>query len=175
MDTLFGVGFWLGVEEDVGDQEDGADGDGGIGDVEGGPRVEDGEWEKAEPDFEEVGDGAVDDAVREIAGGAAQKECESRGVDGAGIAAGHEQPGDEGDDQQRADNQYDSSCGSRGVGEKTEGDAGIAGKDDAEIVGNHEVGKVGERARFDPGFAGAVEDDHDQGEEEPAETARETS
>ena len=72
-----------------------------------GQRVEDGEWEKAEPDFEEVGDGAVDDAVREIARRAAEKECESRGVDGAGIAAGHEQPGDEGDDQQRADNQYD--------------------------------------------------------------------
>ncbi len=114
MDTLFGVGFWLGVEEDVGDQEDGTDGDGGIGDVEGGPRVEDGEWEKAEPDFEEVGDGAVDDAVREIAGGAAEQERESRGVDGAGIASGYEQPRDEGDDQQRTGDQDDASDRCRG-------------------------------------------------------------
>ena len=61
--------FWRVVfveEEDVDDDEGGADGDGGVGDVEGGPVV------GAEPDFEEVGDGAVDDAIGYVASGAAE-------------------------------------------------------------------------------------------------------
>ena len=51
--------------------EDGADGDGGIGDVEGGPGIEDSSGEEAEPHFQEIGDGAVEEAVGEITGGAA--------------------------------------------------------------------------------------------------------
>jgi len=49
-------------EKDVDDDESSTDGDGGIGDVEGGPVV------AAEPDFEEVGDRAVDDAIGHVAG-----------------------------------------------------------------------------------------------------------
>ena len=53
-------------EEYVDDDEGGADGDGGVGDVEGRPVV------AAEPDFEEVCDSAVDDAVGHVAGGTAE-------------------------------------------------------------------------------------------------------
>ena len=59
-------------EEDVDDDEGGADGDGGVGYVEGGPVV------GAEPDLEEVGDRAVDDAVGYVAGGAAEQQREAR-------------------------------------------------------------------------------------------------
>ena len=52
-------------EEDVDDDEGSADGDSGVGDVEGRPVV------AAEPDFEEVGNRAVDDAISYVAGGAA--------------------------------------------------------------------------------------------------------
>ena len=58
-------------EEDVDDDEGGADGDGGVGDVESGPVV------AAEPDFEEVGDRAMDDAVGYVAGGTAQQQREA--------------------------------------------------------------------------------------------------
>jgi len=58
-------------EEYVDNDEDGADGDCGVGDVEGGPMV------AAEPDFEEVCDRTVDDAIGYIAGGPAQQERET--------------------------------------------------------------------------------------------------
>ena len=51
----------------------GADGDGGVGDIEG--RIVVG----AEPDFEEVGDRAAHDAVGDVAGGAAEEQREARG------------------------------------------------------------------------------------------------
>ena len=51
--------------------ENGADGDGGVGDIEGGVTV------SAEPDFEKIGDSAVNQAVGKIAGGAADEERET--------------------------------------------------------------------------------------------------
>ena len=62
-----GVVVTCGAEEDVENDEGGADGDGGVGYVEGGIVV------VAEADFEEVGDGAVEDAVGDVAGGAAEE------------------------------------------------------------------------------------------------------
>ena len=60
---------WMmrGSENDVENDEDGADGDGGVGNVKGGPAV------GTEPDFEEVGDATVEDAVGDVAGGTAKK------------------------------------------------------------------------------------------------------
>ncbi len=81
--------FW--PEEDVENDEGGADGDGGVRDVEGGPMV------GAEEDFEEIGDRAVDDAVGEIAGGAAEEEREAGGVEGRDVLAAHQEPGEDSD------------------------------------------------------------------------------
>ena len=77
----------FGAEEDVENDERGADGDGGVGDVEGGIVV------VAEADFEEVGDGAVEDAIGDVAGGAAEEEREAGGGHGAAGVSGGEEPG----------------------------------------------------------------------------------
>ena len=59
--------------------EDGADGDGGVGDVEGGPGIEEVKGDPAEPDFQKIRDRAVEEAVGKIAGGAAEKQGEASG------------------------------------------------------------------------------------------------
>jgi len=69
-------GYFRGVvfveEENVDDDEGGAYGDGGVGDVEGRPVV------TAEPDFEEVGDRAVDDAIGNVPGSATEQHARSK-------------------------------------------------------------------------------------------------
>src|SRR6266849_5717352 len=89
-------------EEDVDDDEGGADGDGGIGDVEGGPVV------AAEPDFEEVGDRAVDDAVGYVAGGTAEQKREAGSGEGSAAVPCDKQPSERADDCGGADNQQDT-------------------------------------------------------------------
>ena len=80
-------GVVFGAEEDVENDERGAYGDGGIGYVKGGVVV------IAEADFEEVGDGAVKDAVGDVTCGAAEKEREAGGGHGATGVSGGEEPG----------------------------------------------------------------------------------
>ena len=82
---LFFLGSFRWREHQIQDQEDRADGDGGVGYVEGGPAI------SAEPDFEEVGDGAVEDAIGDVAGGAAEQESET-GTGCGSALAGDEQP-----------------------------------------------------------------------------------
>ena len=54
------------AEEYIDDQQGGADGDGGVGDVEG--RIVKG----AEPNFEEIRDGPVEDTIGDVTGGASK-------------------------------------------------------------------------------------------------------
>ncbi len=61
-------------EQDVEDQQNGADGDGGIGNVEGGPAV------GTQKDLEEIGDAAVKDAVGDVAGSPAEQQRKAGGV-----------------------------------------------------------------------------------------------
>ena len=84
-------------EEDVDDDEGGADGDGGVGDVEGGPVV------VAEPNLEEVRDRAVNDAVGYVAGCAAQQKREARSGEGAAAVARDKQPSERAYDHRGAD------------------------------------------------------------------------
>ena len=53
-------------EEYVDDDEGGAYSDRGVGDIESGPVI------AAEPDFEEVRDGAMNDTIGDVAGRAAK-------------------------------------------------------------------------------------------------------
>lgn len=113
-------------------------------------------------DLKEIGYGAVEDAVSDIAGGAAEEKGEARGIQCADTAAGDEQPGDDSDDDQRAADE-DYSQGGRGkTSEKTEGDAGIARVDEIEKTANDGVREVVRRAGFDPRFGGTVEENNDQ-------------
>src|SRR5580693_7383147 len=77
----------LGAEEDVDDEQDCADGDGGIGDVEGGIVV------GAQPDFEKIGDGSMENAIGDVASGAAEEEREASGGHRATAGAGYKKPG----------------------------------------------------------------------------------
>jgi|SRR5215471_2946795 len=96
------------MDQDVEEEEKGADRDGGVSDVESGPRIEKLPRQEAEPDFQEIGDGAVDDSVGEVSGGSAKKQREACGVETAGVALYDQQPGDQGDDQQRTHDEGDA-------------------------------------------------------------------
>ena len=151
-------------EEDVDDDEGGSDGDGGVSDVEGGPVI------AAEPDLEEVGDGAVDDAIGNVAGGAAEEQRQAGGGQRAAAVTGDEEPGQRGDDGRGADDQQDAHRGGGRIGEDAEGDAWIAAVHQVDEVGDQLAMPAFNGLRFKPGFAGAIDEDHGQGEPEPAET-----
>src|ERR1700676_1791690 len=95
-------------EEGVQDDKNGANGNGGIGNVESGPGIEDLPGKGVEIYHQEIGDGAVDDAVGEVSGGTAKKEGESGGVERGGVATGDQEPGDQGDDYDRTGDEQDA-------------------------------------------------------------------
>src|ERR1700722_10713971 len=156
----------FGAQEDVENDEGGADGDGGVGDVEGGIVV------AAEADFEEVGDGAVEDAVGDVAGRATEEQREAGGGHGAAGVTGGEEPGERGDDNDRAADEEDASPRRSGIGENAEGDAGIAAVDEIDQVVDELAVPALVGLRFEPGFGGAVDDDDGESEREPAESSR---
>jgi hypothetical protein len=144
-------------EEDVDDDEGGADGDGGVGDVEGGPVI------AAEPDFEEVGDRAVDDAVGYIAGGAAEQKREARRGEGAPAVARDKQPSERADYYGGAYDQQDAhSCGWR-IGEYSEGDARVAAVHEVDEIVDELAVPAFDSLRLEPGFRAAVEQDDGEG------------
>ena len=110
-------------------------------------------------DLDEIGDRAVENAIGEVTGGTAKEKSKAGGVQGADATAGDEQPGDDRNDDERADDK-DCAEGRRGqTGEKTEGDAGVAGANEIKAIINDFGGKTISRARFDPGLGGTVKKD----------------
>src|SRR5260370_5068272 len=143
--------------------QNGADSDGGIGDVEGRPRIEGLAGEETTIDVEEVGDRAVKNAVGDVAGGAAEEQSEAGGIQGAYAAARNEQPGDDCDDSEGAADE-DCAQGRRGqTSEKTESDAGVARVDEIEKMAQDRFREVIRRAGFDPSLRDAVEEDDGHG------------
>ncbi len=124
--------------------------------------------EGAEPNFEEIGDGAVEDTIGNVASGAAKKKREADGGEAAAAMAGDEKPSEDGDDDERAGDENDARPGRSGIGEKTESDAGIAGADQIDEMVDYFVTPAFGGLRFEPGFCSAVEED--DGEGEPQET-----
>src|SRR6267378_718222 len=106
-------------------------------------------------DLDEIGDGAVENAVGEITSGTAKEKSEAGGVDSADAAAGDEQPGDDCDDYEGA-----------------EGDAGVAGVNEIKTIINNCGGETIRRVRFDPSLGGAVEKDDGEGDPEEAKARR---
>src|SRR5437016_2152672 len=82
--------------------KNGANSNGGIRDVEGGPRIESLPGKEMKIDLDEIGDGAVEDAIGDVAGGAAEEKREAGGVKGADILTNDEQPSDDSDDDEGA-------------------------------------------------------------------------
>ncbi len=154
------------AEEDIEDNEGGADGDGGVGDVESGIVV------GAEPDFEEIGNGAVEDAIGDVASGAAEKKRKAGGGEAASAMTSDEKPGEDSDDHERAGDEDDASPGRSRIREEAKGDAGIAGANEINEVVNDFVAPAFGGLRFEPGFGGAVEENDGEGEPEEAEARR---
>ena len=128
--------------------------------------------EGAEPNFEEIGDGAVEDTIGNVASGAAKKKREADGGEAAATMAGDEKPGENGDDDKRAGDENDARPRRSGIGEKTESDAGIAGADQIDEMVDYFVTPAFGGLRFEPGFGGAVEENDGEGQPEKAEARR---
>ena len=122
-------------------------------------------------DLDEIGDRAVENAVGEVAGSAAEEKSEAGGVYRADPAADNEQPDDDHDDDQGTGDK-DCPQGGRGqTSEKTEGDAGVARVNEIEKVINDCDGETISRARLDPSLGGTVEKDNGQCEPEEAKSS----
>ena len=117
----------------------------------------------AEPHFEEIGDGAVEEAIGDVAGGAAEKKCKAGGGEAASAMAGDEEPSEDSDDHERAGDENDASPGPSGIGEKTKSDPWIAGANEIDEVVNYFVAPAFGGLRFEPSFGGAVEENDGEG------------
>ena len=157
----------LGGKEHIENQEDRTDGDGRVGYVKSRPAV------GAEEDFEKIGDAAVNDAIRYVAGGSAQEQGKTSGIEGAEIPSAYQQPGDYGDDGYGSHDQKDAQDGRGGAREQAEGYPWIFGMDQVNEIVDDFVAPGFRGLRFDPGLGEAVEEDDGQGEPDPAEARRE--
>src|SRR5208282_5135934 len=72
--------------------------DGRIGHIESRPGMKDAQGNESQPNFQKIGDGAMENTVRNVAGGAAEEQRETRRLQNSSAAAGHQQPRDEPDD-----------------------------------------------------------------------------
>ena len=158
----------LAGEEDVEDEENGADGDSGVGYVEGGPAI------GAEKDFEKIGDPAVEDTIGDIAGCSAEEESESGGVEGSKIFASDQQPSDDGDDGNGSYDKEYAECRRGRASEEAEGNAGITALNQVEEIMDDFVAPGFGGLRFDQGLGGAIEKDDGEGEPDPAEAGGES-
>jgi hypothetical protein len=125
---------------------------------------------RAEPNFEEIGDGAVEDPIGDIAGGAAKKKREACGGGAAPEMAYDEEPGENGNNDERTGDENDARPGRSGIREEAEGDARIAGANQINEMVNYFMAPAFRCLRFEPGFGGAVEEDDGEGEPKEAES-----
>ena len=151
----------LGAEQDVEDDEDGADGDGRIGDVEGRPMI------SAEQNFEEIGNSTADDAVGDVAGGAAKKKSQAGGGEAAAMSR-DEKPREDADDENRAGNQCEPHPRRAGIREDAESDTWIPAVNQVDEIVEKLAAITFGRLRLEPGFRGSVEEDDGESEPEPA-------
>src|SRR5207245_2204538 len=118
--------------------------------------------------FEEVRHRALQDAIGNIAGGAAEQESETRGSHHAAPLACDQQPSEHGDYGDGAQNQSDTCTGGRGIRHDAKGDPGIAAVHQInEIVDELMVPAFGGLG-FEPRFGGAIEESESESEPEPA-------
>ena len=108
------------AKEYVKQDENGTDKNGRIRDIEGRVTV------GAEPNFKEIRDRAVNDAIGDVTGGATEQQRETREGHAAAALAGDQQPRKHGNDSDRADDQNDARGGGSGIGEDAERKTRIA-------------------------------------------------
>src|SRR5258707_390467 len=111
------------TENNIENDERGANGDGGIRDVEGWVVV------RAEPHLEEVRDRAMDDAVGDVARRSAEKKREADCGQRAAAVPGDEKPTERADDEDRACDQGYAQPRRGRVRENAESNARVAAVD----------------------------------------------
>jgi len=121
---------------------------------------------------EEVGDGAVEDAVGDVAGGSPEEQRKPCGGHPAARVAGGEEPGEGSNDDDRTADEEDASPRRRGVGEHTKSDAWIAAVNEVDEVADKFLVPAFIGLGFEPGFGRAVDDHDGEGEPEPAKSSR---
>ena len=126
-------------------------------------------------DLDEIGDGAVEDAVGDVASGTAQENGQACRVKGADIAASDEQPSDDCNDDEGAANEKYAQGGRGETGQKTEGDAGIARVNEIEKVLNDRVREAVSGAGLDPEEAKAQRKGHEVKELKEVKEVQETA
>jgi hypothetical protein len=138
-----------GEEEQIQNEQNGTDGDGGISHVKGGPAV------AAEPYFEEVCDSSVKNSVSHVSGGSAEQESKACAGHGSALA-GNQQPRERANYRQCADRQENTEPGGMGIRKHAECDSRIAAVDQVNEVAHHFVAPGFVGLRFEPRFGGAI-------------------
>jgi len=153
------------TREDSGDDVDDADGDAGVGDVEGGPFVVPGA--EVEEEFEEVDDGAGADAVDEVADGSG-KDHGADDIDLAAFPVEVACPPEAEEEDGQCD---ESDDGIPGVAEEAEGDALILQVGDVEELVDHLGALPDEHVGLDPVLGRLIEQKED-GRDPPKDESR---
>ena len=161
---LFFDGF-RGEEDQDQNEQNGTDGDCGIGDVKSGPAV------TAEPYFEEVSDSSVKNSVGHVSGGSAEQERKACAGQGSALAC-DQQPRERANYGECAERQENTEPGRMGVRKHAEGDSRIAAVDQIDEVAYDFVAPGFVGLRFEPRFGGAIGDYNSQGQPEPAQAGR---
>jgi hypothetical protein len=139
--------------DDLGDEHEGADDDGAIGNVEGRPMI------GAEVEIHKIDDVACSDSVPEIAECAAEDEGETdaRGVERVGVLP--QQVGDNGHRDKRRENQKGELPFGGGFGEEAERGAAILNVRQAE-AGEYANTVVERDGLLDRPLCGAIDQQH---------------
>src|SRR3989442_5388398 len=114
-----------------------------------------------------MGDGTADDAVGEVAGGAAKKKSQAGGSEAAAMSC-DEKPREDADDEKRAGNQCEPHPRRAGIREDAESDTRIPAVNQIDEIAQKLAAITFGRLRLEPGFGGAVEEDDGESEPEPA-------
>src|SRR3989442_11212666 len=113
-----------------------------------------------------MGDGTADDAVGEVAGGAAKKKSQAGSGEAAAMSC-DEKPGEDADDENRAGNQCEPHPRRAGIREDAESDTRIPAVNQIDEIAQKLAAITFGRLRLEPGLRGAVEEDDGESEPEP--------
>ena len=144
------LGLFLRSEENIKKNEDGANGDGGVCDVERRIAI------SAEPDFEKVRYGTMDEAIGKITSGSTDEESKARKSSPSGRSGRNEKPRENRNENKGHGDKSDFEIRRRRVGEHAEGNARILRMDEIDEVVDELVMPAFGGARFDEGFGEAV-------------------
>lgn len=154
----------MAAEDEVDEEQGGTADDGAVGEVEVRPHV------IAEVEVEEVGDASEEDAVVEVADGAAEDEGEGKASPGERPSGVPEQVADDEHGYGGESDEQGDADALRPLGKEAEGGAGVFDVSDGEEIRNYgDVSEVQWDVADDVELGEAVEKDHDRRHEQIGE------